>query len=149
MTLSGGTGSAQDEDGGTDHHGLRLSSVVLLTRKIDLPSRHGFSCSGSLLGDGRSSYLMALGRRRVVLPDVVDRNTRDVVEFGSVEYLVPEGHFVELKVVRRGTGSTRISLNFRNIDINIGDSFLPQSGSVAFEPGQMKAFIKIQARDFW
>ena len=70
--------------------------------------------------------------------------SHDVVEFQRVEYLVYENEgSVELTIIRRGPSKNRIDLNYSNIDINVGSSFLPTAGRVCLFPGETEKTFKI------
>jgi hypothetical protein len=120
---------------------VKLRTVALLARSSHLPARHSFSCSGSLLDN--EIFHLANGSSSANEPS--DLNAPDSVEFEAVEHLALENsQEVVLNVFRRGLARSHLRVDFENLDINIGKTFIRQFGSVSFEPGQKHAKILIQ-----
>mmetsp|Transcript_58041 Transcript_58041/g.114229 ORF Transcript_58041/g.114229 Transcript_58041/m.114229 type:complete len:915 (-) Transcript_58041:167-2911(-) len=129
---------------------LKLNTIALLARGTHLPSRNNFSCSGPLLENG--SYILRRDLNASSMPELIDRNARDVVEFSAVEVLTTEdSEEVELTVVRRGFKESRLSFRYHNVDINMRGSFVPQSGVGYLEPGQRitRIALKIRHSPMW
>ena len=74
---------------------------------------------------------------------------QDVIEFAAVESLVFEHmEAVELTVARRGPSTNRITVNYKNVNINVAaKNFLPLSGSVTLEPNEKTVSFTMKVGD--
>lgn len=113
-----------------------------------LPSRNEVA---QIIGTSKVQQLIGEDMPVFINPRGVEdpKGGLDVMAFGSVEnYCYETSPFIEIPVVRRGTGKGEISASWKLENVNVlAISYKDQAGTVTFSDGEKGAVIKVMIYD--